>query len=262
MKPGRCAYCGRNGPLSKEELFPKFLSHKIGYRTTVDRRRGTKPLRLPPVLRDVCKDCNNVALGSLDAYASGLTKEYFLVPVSSPVEIKFKYRFHLLHRWLLKMSYNFARATGHRTDVFQDHLANILGERDEQKIESVLLIGVFEASRAQPHEVAAGMPETFSPMFHNIGEIKFSNVRWVKGFFSFAYCVTIASFCFQVIEFCRGTPGRIRREIINQILAETKFLQIDPSATELLIDRSLNSARDFLLDRERIQSGIYRFSGA
>ena len=148
MKPGRCAYCGRNGALSKEELFPKFLAHKIGYRTVVDRRRGPKPLRMPPVLRDVCKDCNNVALGSLDAYASELTKEYFLVPISSPVEVKFKYRFDLLHRWLLKMSYNFARATGHRTDVFQDHLAYILGERDDQEDRSVLLIGVFEASRA------------------------------------------------------------------------------------------------------------------
>ena len=146
--------------------------------------------------------------------------------------------------------------------MFHDHLAYILGERDEQKINSVLLIGVFEASQAQPHEVAGGMPETFSPMFHNIGEIKFSNVRWVKGFFSFAYCVTIASVCFQVIEFCQGTPGGIRQEIVNQILVETKFLLVDPSATQLLTDRSLNSARDFLLDRERVQSGVYRFSGA
>ena len=261
MNFGKCAYCGRKRPLSKEEVFPKFLAHKIGFHIFVDRRRGLKPLRLPPVLRDVCQKCNNVVLSQLDSYVSSLFKSHFLVPISSPVCVTFRYKFETLHRWLLKVVYNFARAADHRTDVFQVYIPYILGEQSEPKTSSTILVGVFEASQAQPHEIAAGMPETFSPMFHNIGEIKFSNVRWVKGFLSFAYCVTFASYCFQIIDFCEGTPTTIRNEIVDQILAETRFYPLDPSKSEILITRSVSSARDFLLNRERVENAIYRFSG-
>jgi hypothetical protein len=261
MNFGKCSYCGRERQLSKEEVFPKFLAHKAGFHVFVDRRKGLKPLRLPPVLRDVCKNCNNVVLGNLDSYVSSLFKSYFLAPVSPPVRITFKYDFESLHRWLLKVTYNFARATGHRTDVFQRHIPYILADRSEPNANSVVLLGVFEASQAQPREAAAGMPEIFPPMFHNIGEIKFSNALWVKGFLSIAYCVSFASYCFQVMDFCEGTPSEIRREILNQILAETQFLLLDPRERELLITRSVSSAREFLFNEERVNDGVYRFSG-
>ncbi len=98
MNLGKCAYCGREQPLSKEEVFPKFLAHKVGFHIFVDRRRGLKPLRLPPVLRDVCQNCNNVVLSQLDSYVSSLFKSYFLVPISSPVHVTFSYKFELLTR--------------------------------------------------------------------------------------------------------------------------------------------------------------------
>jgi hypothetical protein len=261
MNFGKCAYCSKEQPLSKEEVFPKFLAHKVGFHVFVDRRRGLKPLRAPPVLRDVCQNCNNVVLSQLDSYASSLFKSYFFVPIPSPVQVTFSYKFELLHRWLLKVVYNFARATSQRTDVFQGYIPYILGEHSEPKTSSTILVGIFEASQAQPHEIAAGMPETFSPMFHNIGEIRFSNVRWVKGFLSFAYSVTFTSYCFQIIDFCGETPVEIRKEIVGQILAETEFYLVDPSRSDLLITRSVSSSRDFLLNKERIENAVYRFSG-
>jgi hypothetical protein len=184
------------------------------------------------------------------------------VPVASPVHIIFEYDYRLLHRWLLKVTYNFARATGLRTDIFLPHLPYILGKELEAKANSALLVGVFEASEARPHEIAAGFPRTFAPFVHSIGEIKFSNVRWVRGCLSFAYCVSVASFCFQVIDFCDVTPRELRSEILNQILMETQFFLIEPRYRKLLINRSVTSARDFLFNEERVEAGIYRFSGA
>jgi len=258
---GKCAYCGKVGPLTKEEVFPKFLAHKIRYTTFVDRRRGLKPLRLPPVQRDVCQHCNNILLGRLDTYVSAVCKSYFLVPVSPPVDISFKYDFRLLHRWLLKVLYNFARATGDRTDVFQRHVPYILGECPEPETDSVVLLGVFEAAQAQSHEVAAGLPQSFTPFCHTIGHIKFSNVRWVRGCLSLAYCATFESYCFQVIDFCGNTPLHIRKEVLNQILSETRLLLLGPRDSEVRITQSLDSARGFLFNQERARDGIYRFSG-
>ena len=260
MKTGKCAYCGKEGPLTKEEAFPKFLAHKAGYNVFVDRRRGRSPLRLPPVLRDVCQNCNNVLLGRLDTYASQLFKLYFRVPVSVPVLITFQYDFGLLHRWLLKLTYNFARAISERVDVFQQHIPYILGDGSKAGPNSCLLVGVFEQSPAQANETAAGMPPAFAPMFHTIGQIKFANAKWVPGFLSFGYAVSVISYCFQVLEFCDGTPRPIRQEIIHQIQQETTFSMVPPDKPEMVIDGAIATARDFLFDSDRVNRGDYWFT--
>ena len=260
MNAGRCAYCGNEGPLTKEEVFAKFLARKAGFNTCVDRRAGAVRLRTPPVLRDVCRICNNERLGRLDTYASQLFKDYFLPPIASPVRLVFRYDFELLHRWLLKVFYNFARKVGHRTDVFEPHIPYILGDGSNPSSNSCVLVGVFEASEADLREAAAGMPPSYGPMLHTIGRVRFSNVRWVTGFFAFGYFASFASFCFEVIEFCKGTPRDIQREVVNQILAESRFFLVRPTDRELVISGSLRSSRDLHFDGERIQTGVIRFS--
>jgi hypothetical protein len=209
MNSGKCVYCEKDGPLTKEEVFPKFLALKAGFNIVVNRKWGLKPLRLPPVLRDVCRNCNNVVLGQLDSYVSTLFKDYFLTSIPSLVNIQFQYDFQLLHRWLFKVAYNSARAVNERTDGFHVHIPYIRGDRPTNH-NSALFVGVFEASEAQPREVAGGMPDVYTPSFHNIGQLKFSNARWVSCFFSLAYTMSFASYCFQIIDFCEESPTRIR----------------------------------------------------
>ena len=94
-----CAYCKSPGPLTREEIFPKFLSEKVGYTTFVDQTRDGAVLG-PFTVRDVCEQCNGVRLSALDNYVASLYREYFSKPVDAPVDILFRYSYRLLVRWL------------------------------------------------------------------------------------------------------------------------------------------------------------------
>jgi hypothetical protein len=63
-----CAYCERDGLLTREHLFPQFLARRSPeYGTYIDHSRPSTPLQAVPVIRDVCAKCNNERLGKLDA---------------------------------------------------------------------------------------------------------------------------------------------------------------------------------------------------
>jgi len=94
-----CAYCKSPGPLTREEIFPKFLSEKVGYTTFVDQTRDGAVLG-PVTVRDVCEQGNGVRLSALDNYVASLYREYFSKPVDAPVDILFRYSYRLLVRWL------------------------------------------------------------------------------------------------------------------------------------------------------------------
>jgi hypothetical protein len=75
---GICAYCDQDRKLTREELFPKFLTGRTPtYGAHIDHGRPQKPLQAVTVIRDVCAKCNNEVLGSLDGYAAKLTDRYF-----------------------------------------------------------------------------------------------------------------------------------------------------------------------------------------
>jgi hypothetical protein len=195
MNPrGICAYCGSFVALTKEELFPKFMASKVHFNTFVDRRRGQRPLSKPPTVVDVCRVCNNVTLSALDRYVSSLFKRYFLLPVRAPVLVNFDYEYDLLLRWLLKVMYNFARKERDRLECFRQLVPYILGSTSAPNRQFLVLLGVLEASAAEPHEVTAGLPENFSPMFHNLGQIALRNVQWPKFFTSLRYGLGVASY--------------------------------------------------------------------
>lgn len=79
-------------------------------------------------IRDVCADCNNVKLATLDAYGKRfLTEAGVLVPNYTKLSITLKYDFDLMARWLLKLGYNAARIDGTDPSVFTNYIAYILG---------------------------------------------------------------------------------------------------------------------------------------
>jgi hypothetical protein len=61
-------------------------------------------------IRDVCRTCNNELLSPLDVYLCKLYDAYFVRIVREKESIHFTYDYDLLTRWLLKTSYNCARA--------------------------------------------------------------------------------------------------------------------------------------------------------
>jgi len=110
-----CAYCGRQGPFTREHLFPKWL-----YKRTTHYEQQfllAKPDRFIDsqlTIRDVCGKCNHGALSHLDAYGHKLYDKYFDHFINRNEVVNFIYDFDLLTRWLLKLSYNSARV--HRSD--------------------------------------------------------------------------------------------------------------------------------------------------
>ena len=74
-----------------------------------DPENQKRPRRSLNTIKDVCLDCNNGALTSLDAYACQLYDRYFQKFVRAGQSTAFDYHYDLLVRWLLKVSYNSAR---------------------------------------------------------------------------------------------------------------------------------------------------------
>ena len=105
-----CAYCGNQGPLTKEHIWPKWLheleDHPLKYNFAAD-----KVMPDQQVIRDVCSICNNGPLSRLDDYAKQLYTQYFSKTYKVSRSLRLRYDYGMLSRWLLKIAYNTARAS-------------------------------------------------------------------------------------------------------------------------------------------------------
>src|SRR5262245_1847826 len=139
-----CAYCGSDGPLTREHLWPESLHRRLievsdeKLNKFWDRRTG-KIIQGEPTLRDVCASCNNGLLSSLDSYICEVF-DRSLVHIPQRFEkVTFEYDYHRLKRWLLKMCFNSARMNSSADAlVFPPLLPYLLGE-SESVGRSVLL---------------------------------------------------------------------------------------------------------------------------
>jgi hypothetical protein len=105
-----CAFCRKPGPLTREHIWPKWLhdSHEysLKYHSAPD-----KVLPAEQVIKDVCAECNNGPLSALDNYVRSLHDCYFSKGYQTIKKATFTYDFEKLTKWLLKVSYNSARAS-------------------------------------------------------------------------------------------------------------------------------------------------------
>lgn len=109
-----CEYCRQPATLTKEHLWPASL-HKRLYAINQQTKnifwlsRLQREIPNEPQIRDVCAHCNNVTLSKLDDYICKLFDSTFKSIAERHAELVFEYDYHLLKRWLLKISYNSAR---------------------------------------------------------------------------------------------------------------------------------------------------------
>jgi hypothetical protein len=140
----RCAYCGSNGPFTREHVIPKFLynefpDQKFGYHKKTGEFRNYEA-----VVRDVCSECNNGPLAKLDAYGKNFFEENRLDRnfISRKI-ISIKYDYHLFLRWMLKISFNALRSTGGETGHFERCIDFILSS-NKAPFQSKILIEVVQ----------------------------------------------------------------------------------------------------------------------
>jgi len=129
-----CAYCKLPEILTREHLWPAALHRRLMDANQQSESafwlsRLQKDIPNEPQIRDVCAQCNNGVLSGLDSYICTLFDLSFAhLPVFNE-RILFEFDYHLLKRWLLKMSFNSARI--HKSnDLFaiEALLPYILGE--------------------------------------------------------------------------------------------------------------------------------------
>lgn len=129
-----CAYCSNKNNLTREHIFPKFLLDyhsdyiSMYYPKAEPKLRIGKKELIESKIKDVCNNCNNIKLATLDKYASSFVKKYcleFIIPPKDYLEIKYDY--DLLLRWLLKISYNQSRIEdikSIRYEIYKSYIIN------------------------------------------------------------------------------------------------------------------------------------------
>jgi len=114
MNRTNCSYCNNDKTLTKEHLWPKSLHKRLKRANSQDKSiiwlsRLQRVISSEPQIRDVCGACNNGVLSNLDDYICQLFDDIFIHLPERDEVVDFQFNYHLLKRWLLKLSYNSAR---------------------------------------------------------------------------------------------------------------------------------------------------------
>ena len=126
----RCAYCGNTGTMTKEHIIPNWFvsSDKRDSVSFLERASGQN---VPPAeIKDVCRECNNGCLSRLDDYGRSLYEKYFKNFIFKNESIDFKYDYQKLLQWLIKCSYNSARANNTDISSLKYHAKSIITSND------------------------------------------------------------------------------------------------------------------------------------
>lgn len=175
-----CAYCELPNPLTREHLWPAALHSRL---ITANKQESSKfwlarlQKEIPnePQMRDVCAHCNNVVLSELDAYICRFFDSTLIhIPLQDD-KVMFEFNYHLLKRWLLKLSYNSARIhNSHDLHAIKAVLPYIMGQ-DDSMGKSIQLFLQLSYPQEVPEEdldpetPLSVRPVIFSPTMHRLG---------------------------------------------------------------------------------------------
>jgi hypothetical protein len=123
-----CAYCDILCQQTREHVIPRWYNDTPGDAETFSARAPLTHIQGNLIVRDVCQSCNNGSLASLDAYGKELYDRYFHSPVYEGETLNFEYDGGRLIRWLLKLSYNSARAQNADIGVLYEYRSVLLGK--------------------------------------------------------------------------------------------------------------------------------------
>lgn len=127
-----CAYCGQPGALTREHIYPQFLYKLSGTPLSGFNEAANKVTHGERFITDVCKACNNGPLGDLDSYGRVyFHKNDLQRTFSHEGTTTVYYDYHLLVRWLLKVSFNSYRTIHDEPGLFAPLIPYIL--RDEKR---------------------------------------------------------------------------------------------------------------------------------
>lgn len=131
-----------------------------------------------PKIRDVCADCNNVTLSELDNYICNLFDSTLVNILEYGQDVVFEHDYHLLKRWILKMSYNSARIhNSPDTNAIKRLLPYILGEKEKLGRSVQLFVQLMYPEYPDPRDFGNESGDLCSSLFypeiHRVGHMIF-----------------------------------------------------------------------------------------
>lgn len=110
MTAGVCAFCNQSAVLTREHIWPRCIIQRTPNYKARYVGKSEKFVEGDLTVKDVCASCNNGALSALDDYICQLYDAHFSRIALARRSRTLFFDFPLLLRWLLKASYNSARA--------------------------------------------------------------------------------------------------------------------------------------------------------
>lgn len=210
-----CSYCGKKKPATREHIIPSWYykyrpsPNDIGF---MERAKG-KIVKTELVVRDVCADCNNGELARLDGHARRLFESQLVNYVYSDTAGEIQYDYDQLVRWLLKVSYNSARAHGSDTEILSQYREVILGSAPlpENLVLRVRTIAPtcgadYDIERATRTSTVVDHPDWFRVGVFRVNE--FDSMYW-----AFRH-ITINSYCFLLYAPDLSPASKARTELL------------------------------------------------
>jgi hypothetical protein len=175
----KCAYCDNQCKRTREHVIPDWYNDTPGEAETFSACAPLTHLKGDLIVRDVCGRCNNGVLSSLDGYGKELYEKHFAAPAYAGETVSFDYDGDRLIRWLLKLSYNSARAQNADVRVLHEYRKVMLGEAPlPDRIRCWLhLVSAtcFDASAKLVRPARRdeeGQSETREPLWFRIGQFR------------------------------------------------------------------------------------------
>ena len=230
-----CAFCSKNGSLTKEHLWPAAL-HKRLQNARGDTENLFYLLKLEseilaePTIKDVCSNCNNVLLSELDSYICFLFDKYFAKIYERDEEIIFEYDYHKLVRWLLKLCYNSARVNNGRDlfifDFLKEYiLVHSLKNHSCLKVFVGLTYPDVIPEDELPTNYTGVNPVIYRPELNRVGHALF---QAPDGRYKLMRAVHLRSFSFTIAYFAPETPETLIKEFMQLYLDSRQKLYLLP----------------------------------
>jgi hypothetical protein len=178
-----CAYCDKRSQATREHVIPDWYIRTPGEGTLFSARAPFTHVSGELVVKDVCSNCNNVILAALDGYGKELYEQSFISPVYTGEEVEFRYDGDRLIRWLLKLSYNSARAQNADIRVLREYRRMMLGsepisDRVRVWVSLVTPTMIDDSGNSRPamrHE--SGMEDVDEPLWFRISQFRLPAFR-------------------------------------------------------------------------------------
>lgn len=237
MGEKKCGYCGRARAMTREHIIPKWYYDYLPSaddRGFNDRAR-TKISNHELVVRDVCGVCNSGALSDLDNFGKDLFGRELSEPVFLGEFRKVELDRELLIRWLLKVSYNAARANKSDTEIISQYSRVILGESPVPS-ELILRVRTIGPSVVAGQDISIARDrseEATYPSWFRVGVFRmrdFDSIYWSMRH------VTINSFSFHLyIPDMRCATALAERESLLQAIENEELRSAEIDGNSFLV---------------------------